>query len=367
VRRREYQGGWHYYLNLRARGLRGERVTIRDPGHSGWPDHGRVARTLDEALEWSDAYVCRLGLDWCRGVESMTTVADCAHAYLTYVLEEKGAGSSSYRHSRSHVRRHILPAVGSVALRRLGIGQVQNLIDEMKTVDGRRAGNSLKEGTLAMLSNVWQHACPSDPVPWQGKVTIDHRDPGRARRERAANGIRNSRRSWGFTLDELRWIPTVAVAVNLAGQRNPMKRRGLDNSQDLIAFLTYHMVRIEEVCFLRGFDFHGDLNAFLIPGTKTAAAEERLTPIQRAYQPWLEHLLSSLDRDDDFLLPTSSPRVLPSVHTAEGEGPKGSRSCWAEAARPADSRLSGFSHIDCPGGRCPRGRDRRPERAQGPR
>lgn len=51
VRRRRYEGGHHFYLDLRGRGLRGERIAIRDPSDPGWPLGGPTARTDTDAVE----------------------------------------------------------------------------------------------------------------------------------------------------------------------------------------------------------------------------------------------------------------------------------------------------------------------------
>ncbi len=317
TRKRRHPGGHHYFLNLRAKGLRGGRIVLRDPDAPGWPDRGPVAKTKGIALEWCDAYVDRLGVEWCEGTKPLETVAIVGEQFLAHLKEIKGEDSSSFKNGRSIVRNHIVPVLGEKLLRTVGAKQVQELLDDLTTVAGEPAGKALKESVLAGISNLWRHAHPKYPVPWRNQITIDRQDPGRARRERAAAGIRITRTGRGFTIDELRWILICAVAIDLAGERNPRKRRGLNNHADLIAFLTHHMVRIEEPCFMRGFDVDREARAVLIPGTKSSASEERLFPTQRSYEPWLDRLMAATMNEDDFLFPTKDSSTLPSVDAAK--------------------------------------------------
>jgi hypothetical protein len=305
VAKRRHPDGHHYRLDLRLQGLRGERLAIRDPRHPGWPAKGSPARTLEQALEWVDQYVDRLGPEWCRGGPVGETVRHHGDAYLEWIRESKGADSSQYRNHRNCLRNHVYPTLGEEALRPLGAPALQALLDGLRTVTGKPVGVELKRGVLAAVSNAWRHAVPDQKVPWAGKVTLGGENPTRARRERARAGIRLSANAAGFTPAELRQILITALAMDLAGRANPHHCRGTHHHADLVAFLIHHIVRIEEVCFLCRKDIDLGLRAILIAGTKTAASEERLFPTQRAYEPWRDRLLERVSDPEDPLLPTS--------------------------------------------------------------
>jgi hypothetical protein len=234
------------------------------------------------------------------------TVRHHGDAYLEWIRESKGADSSQYRNHRNCLRNHVYPTLGEEALRPLGAPALQALLDGLRTLKGAPAGIELRQGVLAALSNAWRHAFPHEPLPWAGKVAMGREDPTRARRERARAGIRRSANAGGFTRAELRQIQVAALAVDLAIRANPKNGRGVPNHADLVAFLVHHIVRIEEVSFLRRKDVQPDLRCILIPGTKTRASEERLCPTQRAYEPWRDRLLARITRPGAHLFPTSS-------------------------------------------------------------
>lgn len=312
-------GGSHYRLDLRRAGLSGERLVVRDPKSKGWPDRGRPARTQTEALAWVDEYVDRLGAAWFKGAKELGTVSEYGEAYLRK-LEDRTGGGSTYRNYRSALRHHIEPRVGSEVLRTLGATQVQELLDSFRTTGGTKPGKVLRVTVLSVLGNIWRFAFGRDSAPpWAGKIEVDHVNPAVRRRQRAEGGVRTHERGKGYTALQLHRIMVAAVALDLVGDANPQKRRGMENYAETVASLIYQIVRVEELTFVRHKDVDRTLRGVCVPGTKTHAAEERFAPIQIGYEPWLERALGRGTDPEHFLLPTSAPERLPSVATIKGK------------------------------------------------
>ena len=315
IKAKKWKKGMHYYLDLRAKGLRGGEPVIRDPFHPRWPDRGRGARSQFEAEAWLIEYIDRLGPEWFTDeAEVLVTVKDYGEAHLEALKELKGKDSSTYKNRRNYLKNHIYPKLGSHRLRGVDGPQVQKLMDDLRSSrDGRPVTRATKDAVYLTLGALWKDAAPNAPVPWKGKVCIDGEDPNRRRRMEAKAGIRPAvHRS--LTDADLRSLLVEAMMEDLRGRANPNKRRGVDNLVDIVAFKFFHPVRIEEISFLRGKDVHPDLRAIYIPGTKSEAAG-RFCPTQVHYQPWLDRLMAGVEDTEEFLFPTARRDRLPSVST----------------------------------------------------
>ena len=306
-------GAAGYRVDLRRRGLRGGRAMLRDPRHPAWPEAGSTTTAKDIALAWVDEYVDRLGPAYFAPDIADDLVSACAIRYLVKLEETKGRSSSTYRNRASAIRVHILPVLEHASLGDLTAARVQDLIDNMVTVDGRAPADATREGVLAALTGIWKTAFPTSNPPWAGEVTIKGEDPNRARRERATAGIRVEGYD-GYTPDDLRWILVGGYALDLYRAQHPRRGYAVVSVVDELAFLIFNPVRVEEGTFGRAKDADLERNVLRLIGTKTPASEERWMPIQAGYEPWLARALARCDSPEDYLLP-GRPGMMANVST----------------------------------------------------
>lgn len=316
LRRRAHETGHLWEVDLRQEGLNGKRFAVRNPDHPEWPKLGTVARTQEEALEWIDTYVERLGPAWVRGKDSvLRTVREHGEDYLASLTAAKGADHNTVIGYGGCLANHIYPALGDRPLKTLDTGSVRAFIGGLTKPNGEPYSAAVKSTTLTVLGHLWRRANPDYVAPWRGQVQVTG-DRSREVRDLAKSSDRGVRQA-AYSVDELRWILVTAMACDLDFRNNPRARRGRANHADILAFIIHNMVRIEEVTFIRVRDVDLDARAIESPVTKNANKRmlERRLVIQAAYEPWIRRLISDRPDPDHFLIPTSHPARPPRVDT----------------------------------------------------
>ena len=299
IRRRTVRGGREVlWLDLRSRrwAYLG-RITLRDPTDDDWPEGGETTDSLKVAEAWLKShYVGLVGrrLRVARQGGVFATVEDVALTFLESLREELGRDHNSYIGRRGHIRKHIIPALGSRLLAEMDHDTVRDWVMALEVEDhrGKRpAALETRKGILGTLGAVWEHYSHShgQAPPW-GKIKLGDTAAERAELARQLrDGERPENKEQPLDMDE------AAEALTAAWQRDqevwssgPAAAVSIPYGSIAMALILCTGARITESTWVRWKDVFPDDGIILIPGAKSHASYAHV-PLQGVLRGWLDY------------------------------------------------------------------------------